>query len=192
MKTLVFATNNSYKLKEIRQLLGTAFDIKGLSDIACNEELPENQTTLEGNALEKAAFVYEKYGIECFADDTGLEVEALNGAPGVYSARYAGTNASFADNTKKLLNALKGETNKRAVFKTVIALIYNGEKHFFEGCVEGEIIDKEIGNEGFGYDPVFKPAGFSKTFAEMTPEQKNSISHRAKAIKALVDFFNKQ
>lgn len=188
---LVFATNNENKIKEIKEVLKNNFEILGLKDINCNDDLPETGTTLKDNALQKAQYIYDKFNINCFADDTGLEVEALNGAPGVYSARYAGPDKSAEDNMNLLLKKLEGVEKRNARFVTVIALIINGEKYFFEGEVKGLITKTKSGNKGFGYDPVFKPDGYDCTFAEMTLEEKNKISHRAIAMKKLVNFIKK-
>ena len=197
-KILVFATNNAHKLQEVRQILGERFEVRSLKEIGCHEELPETHPTLEGNALEKAQYVNKHYGFDCFADDTGLEVEALNGEPGVYSARYAtidGTDHNSEANMQKLLRNLQGVDNRKAQFRTAIALIYHGETHMFEGKVMGCIATEKHGAEGFGYDPIFYPEGYSpaetdspKTFAEMTAEEKNSMSHRGRAVEKLVDF----
>jgi XTP/dITP diphosphohydrolase len=188
MRKLVFATNNPNKVKELAAKIGISVDLLGLSDIGCTDELPETQATLEGNARQKARYVYDKFGVSCFADDTGLEVEALNGAPGVYSARYAGPACRAEDNMAKLLNELKGQQNRKARFRTVICLVLEGEEHYFEGIAEGEITMEKSGTEGFGYDPIFSPTGHSRTFAEMTLEEKNVISHRAKAVEKLAAF----
>ncbi|MDD3875932.1 MAG: RdgB/HAM1 family non-canonical purine NTP pyrophosphatase [Bacteroidales bacterium] len=188
MKTLVFATNNKYKLEEIRQMLASEFIIKSLSDIGCTEELKETKRSIEGNALQKAKYVYDTYGFDCFADDTGLEVKALDGKPGFLSARFAGKNATYSDNTKKLLMLLKEANDRAAIFRTVIVLIIQNKTYYFEGIVNGEITHHEIGHVGFGYDPVFRPDGYDKTFAEMTLEEKNQISHRGKAVVALTKF----
>lgn len=185
---ICFATNNANKLKEIRQLLGGQFEIQSLQDIGCEEELPENQDTLEGNSAEKARYVYDHYGIDCFADDTGLEVKALNGAPGVYSARYAGPQRSSEDNMQRLLEALKEHNDRSAQFRTVITLILSGEQHQFEGVVKGHITKSRSGKEGFGYDPIFVPEGYDKTFAEMDIAAKNKISHRGLATHKLAAF----
>lgn len=185
---IVFATHNRHKSEEACQILGPRWTLRNLHDLGQTEEIPETADTLQGNALQKAQFVYDKYHLSCFADDTGLEVEALNGAPGVYSARYAGEHCSFADNVNKLLHEMQGKTNRRACFKTVVALILDGEAHFFEGRVDGTIIENPRGGEGFGYDPVFVPDGFSETFAEMSAEQKNKISHRGRAMAKLIEF----
>lgn len=185
---IVFATYNRHKSEEACQILGPRWTLRNLHDLGQTEEIPETADTLQGNALQKAQFVYDKYHLSCFADDTGLEVEALNGAPGVYSARYAGEHCSFADNVNKLLHEMQGKTNRRACFKTVVALILDGEAHFFEGRVDGTIIETPRGGEGFGYDPVFVPDGFNETFAEMSAEQKNKISHRGRAMAKLIEF----
>jgi XTP/dITP diphosphohydrolase len=185
---LVFATNNSHKLNEVRAITGACFSIISLAALGCCDEIPETGDTLIANALQKADYIHDKYQCSCFADDTGLEVEALNGRPGVYSARYAGEHCSFQDNIQKVLHELKGVANRKACFKTVIALILNGTYYLFEGKIEGEIVETERGTNGFGYDPIFKPLGYEKTFAELTSEEKNSISHRALAIKQLNDF----
>lgn len=185
MVTLVFATNNRHKLDEVQKITGAGFRIVSLAEINCREEIPETADTLEGNALLKARYVKEHYGYDCFADDTGLEVEALDNAPGVYSARYAGEEKSPEANIRKLLDELKGKENRKARFRTVIALILNGKEMLFEGIVVGEIIPEKRGVSGFGYDPVFIPEGYTETFAEMGNETKNTISHRAEAVKKL-------
>lgn len=189
---IVFATNNAHKLSEVTDMLGDAFDVKCLKEIDCFDELPEDQQTLEGNALQKARYVHDKYGVNCFADDTGLEVEALNGEPGVYSARYAGKECISENNIDKLLDNLKGETNRKARFRTVIALILDGKEMLFEGIVEGTILTTRTGGGGFGYDSVFQPEGFEQSFGEMEPSLKNAISHRALAVKNLVKQLKKQ
>ena len=186
--TLVFATNNQHKLREVKEILGSKFDIRSLEDIGCNVDIPETANTFEGNALQKAQFVKKYYGFDCFADDTGLEVNALGGEPGVYSARYAGEDHNFEANTDKLLRNMEGKDDRSAKFTTVIALIYNGETHFFEGTVNGHIITERKGDAGFGYDPVFVPDGYDKTFAELGDEIKNQISHRAEAVNKLCGF----
>ncbi len=186
--TLCFATNNLHKLEEVQAILGPPFLLKSLNDIGCVEELAEDQTTLEGNSLQKAEYVFKHYHAPCFADDTGLEVEALNGAPGVYSARYAGLQRSAEDNMNLLLKDLANKKNRKARFRTVITLVAPNFVKQFEGVVAGEIIFEKRGKGGFGYDPIFIPAGHSKTLAEMTMEEKNQISHRANAIKELVTF----
>lgn len=193
MRKLVFATNNAHKLEEIRAILGEKVEILSLKDIHCDTDIPETADTLEGNAALKAEFIYKHYGLDCFADDTGLEVEALGGAPGVYSARYAGGEGHDSEaNMKKLLKELSGETDRKAQFRTAICLIEGGEKHLFEGVVKGEIIEEKRGNSGFGYDPVFVPEGFSQTFAELGAEIKNQISHRARAVQRLCEYLNRK
>ena len=188
MKTLIFASNNSHKLSEIRNLLDNIVDIQSLKDINLEGDIPETSDTLEGNATQKAEWIYNRTGKNCFADDTGLEVEALDGAPGVYSARYAGENCSFTDNVNKLLKAMEGKTNRKARFRTVICLIENGKKHYFEGIVNGTIVEKGSGNMGFGYDPIFVPDGYNISFAEMPIDEKNKISHRGLATQKLVEY----
>ena len=185
MITIVFATNNRHKLDEVRNILKNSCNIVSLEDIGCREDIPETADTLEGNALLKARYVKQHYGYDCFADDTGLEVEALNNAPGVYSARYAGENKDSSANRKKLLKELENITNRKARFRTVIALVWKEQEYLFEGEVKGLIINKERGTGGFGYDPVFIPEGHVQTFAEMDAETKNTISHRANAVKQL-------
>lgn len=189
---LIFASNNSYKLKEIALLLPSSVKIKSLADIHCNEELPETGNTIESNALQKAKHLALKYNVNCFADDTGLEVEALNGNPGVYSARYAGLQKNASDNMDKLLDELKNNTNRKARFKTIVALMLSGKEFLFEGFINGHIGYTKQGNEGFGYDPIFIPDGCSKTFAQMSREEKNKMSHRAMAIRKLVEFIKTQ
>ena len=189
MKKLVFASNNAHKLSEIRAILGDRIEIISLSDLQCHAEIPETADTLEGNALIKARYVWEHYGLYCFADDTGLEVEALGGAPGVYSARFAGEHASFEDNVSLLLERLSGvAAPRRARFRTVIALIDEYGTHFFEGSVDGEITLERSGNHGFGYDPIFRPEGREETFAQLTEQEKNSMSHRGRAVQKLVRY----
>lgn len=190
MKKFVFATNNEHKLEEVKALLGDKIELLSMKDINCSTDIPETESTLEGNALLKARYIYEHYHINCFADDTGLEVEALNGAPGVYSARYAGEEHNSEANMKKLLHELEGVENRKAQFRTIFALIIEGKEHLFEGIVKGEIIRQRRGNAGFGYDPIFLPEGCTQTFAEMGNEQKNSISHRAKAAGKLCKFLH--
>ncbi len=188
---ICFATNNPNKVKEIQQMLGDEFEVLSLEDIGCHEELPEEQDTLEGNSAQKARFVYDHYGINCFADDTGLEVDALQGAPGVYSARYAGPQRNSEDNMQLLLSELEGKADRSAQFRTVVSLILAGEMQQFEGIVRGKILEQRAGAGGFGYDPVFTPEGYAQTFAEMEMEEKNSISHRGRAIRKLVEFLRK-
>ena len=187
---LIFATSNQNKVLEIQKILPKKFNIKSLKDLNYFEDVPENETTIEGNAIFKAKYIYEKFNINVFADDTGLEVEALNGEPGVHSARYAGTTRSSEKNIKKLLKNLKKIKNRNARFKTVIALIIDNKLHIFSGIVEGYILDSPKGNNGFGYDPIFCPNGFDKSFAELTLKEKNLISHRSLAMKKLIDFIS--
>jgi XTP/dITP diphosphohydrolase len=186
---ICFATNNKHKLEEVKHLLGNKFQILSLQEIGCLDELPETQDTLEGNSLQKADFVFNKYNVPCFADDTGLEVEALHGAPGVYSAHYAGEQRSSEDNIDLLLQNLKNQANRKAQFRTVITLKgFNSKDYFFEGIVKGEITTERKGASGFGYDPVFVPEGFKTTFAEMSMGKKNKLSHRGIAVEKLVKF----
>lgn len=188
---LVFATGNPHKVSEVRNIIGDKYEILSLEDIGCADDIPETAPDLKGNALLKAQFVKEQFGLDCFAEDTGLEVTALHGAPGVYSARYAGPGRDSAENTALLLHNLEGKVNREAQFRTVIALLINGETHFFEGKAEGTIAAAASGKGGFGYDPVFVPNGFSCTFAEMDPVAKNAISHRGKAVAQLLHFLAK-
>lgn len=185
---LVFATNNLHKLEEVSAILSKNVELLSLKEINCNTDIPETAKTLEGNALLKAKFIYDTYGINCFADDTGLEIEALNNEPGVYSARYAGKNKDSEANMLKVLEKLKGINNRKAQFRTVIALILNGNEYLFEGIITGKIIESKRGNSGFGYDPIFVPEGYNKTFAELGNNIKNKISHRAIAINKLCNF----
>jgi XTP/dITP diphosphohydrolase len=185
---LVFATNNWHKLTEIAGMLDDRFRVLGLSDIGCSEELPEEGETLEANATQKAFYLYNKYGYDCFADDTGLEVEALGGKPGVYSARYAGPGRNSEDNMTQLLEQLSEIKDRRARFRTVISLIVGGKELLFEGVAEGVILEARRGSGGFGYDPVFLPEGYDRTFAELSPEEKNIISHRGKAFRKMVAY----
>lgn len=178
MKTLVFATNNAHKAREVEQILGQGFEIKTLKDIGCLEDIEETEPTLEGNALLKARYVKEKYGYDCFSEDTGLEVDALDGAPGVHTARYAGESRSAEANIALLLENLQGKASRSARFRTIIALIYDGKEILLEGICQGSIATEKHGNQGFGYDPVFIPDGFTQTFAELGDEVKNRISHR--------------
>ncbi|GAB3527775.1 non-canonical purine NTP diphosphatase [Pontibacter brevis] len=188
MKQLCFATNNKHKLAEVSQMLEGKYKLLSLQDIGCHEELPEEQDTLEGNSRQKAEYVWQNYKVSCFADDTGLEVEALNGAPGVYSARYAGLQRSDSDNIQLLLQNLEPHGNRKARFRTSVTLILDGQEHQFEGTVEGTISKEWKGDKGFGYDPVFVPDGYDRTFAEMSAAEKNAISHRGRAVQQLVAF----
>ncbi len=185
---LYFATHNRHKLQEAVAIAGASCVVKGLDELGCFEEIPETADSLLGNALQKSEYVYEKFGVNCFSDDTGLEIEALGGRPGVYSARYAGEHCSYQDNVDKVMREMQGVVNRKACFKTVISLIINGEKYFFEGRVDGEIITEQRGSGGFGYDPIFKPDGFEQTFAEMDEKAKNAISHRGRAMEKLSAF----
>lgn len=189
---LIFATNNKHKLTEIQSLIGSQLSIKSLDDIGCTDDIAETADTLEGNALLKARYVFDKYGVNCFADDTGLEIEALNGRPGVLSARYATQGHDFEANIDKVLSELEGSVNRKARFRTVIVLIIDNTVNYFEGIVEGVIITERHGKEGFGYDPVFLPDGYKQTFAEMPLIEKNKISHRARAVNKLVDFLKSE
>ena len=192
-RKLVFATNNAHKLDEVRQILGDRVEVFSLNDINCHADIPETADTLEGNARQKAEYIYKNYGMDCFADDTGLEVEVLNGAPGVYSARYAGGEGHDSEaNMRKLLAELQGKSDRRAQFRTAICLIEGGKEHLFEGVVKGCIIEERRGGSGFGYDPVFVPEGYDETFAEMGNEEKNKISHRARAVQKLCEYLNEQ
>ncbi len=193
MKQIVFASNNPHKLRELRELAGADMAILSLDDIGCHDDIPETADTFEGNALLKARWVKERYGYDCFADDSGLEVDALGGEPGVRSARYAGEGHDSADNNAKLLSRLSGTTDRRARFRTAIALLAgNDEPRFFNGSVEGEILTEAHGEGGFGYDPLFRPLGWAKTFAEATPDEKNAVSHRGNAVRLLMDFLSQQ
>ncbi len=185
---LVFASNNKNKIQEIRHQLPNDIELLSLEDIGCHEEIPETADTIEGNAVLKADYVTQEYGYDCFADDTGLEVDALNGAPGVYSARYAGEQKNAGDNMDKLLAALEGNAGREARFKTVIALNLNGKQHLFTGIVNGTITTEKAGNEGFGYDPVFKPEGLDRTFAQISMDEKAVLSHRGRAVAQLITF----
>ncbi len=185
---LVFATNNSNKLSEIRSLVKGSIDILSLKDINCNEELPETNFTIEENALQKAKYIFDNYGLNCFSDDTGLEIKSLDGEPGVFSARYAGEPSNAENNIKKVLDNLQGVNNREANFKTVIAIIINGKETLFKGICNGSITRNKIGQKGFGYDPIFIPDSFAITFAQMTKKQKNAISHRGKAVQKLIRF----
>lgn len=189
---LYFATNNIHKLKEVQEVVGDSFQIESMRSLGINEDIPEDQQTLEGNALQKARFLYDRTGESCFADDTGLEVDALNGAPGVYSARYAGEAKNSLDNMALLLKNMSGKQNRKARFRTVIALILDGKEYLFEGVVNGTIAEEPRGTAGFGYDPLFVPDGYSTTFAEMDSEAKNAISHRGRAVEKLAAFLLKR
>lgn len=188
---LVFASNNKNKIKEIQLLVPSTIEIVSLEDIGCLEEIPETADTIEGNAIIKANYVTKKYGYDCFADDSGLEVDALNGEPGVFSARYAGEPKNDENNLNKLLSNLKDKTNKKANFKTVICLNYNGKQQLFTGIINGKIIEEKIGSNGFGYDPIFVANDYTQTFAELSIEEKSKISHRGIAVKQLVEFLQK-
>lgn len=188
MKKLVFATNNAHKLREINEMLSGEFELMSLNDIGCLDEIPETGETLEANAAQKSSYIWNKYAIDCFADDTGLEIEALNNEPGVYSARYAGESKSAEANVEKVLEKMEGIDNRNARFRCVISLIVNGKETQFEGVVNGKIIDERRGSTGFGYDPIFVPNGHSHTFAEMAPDEKNNISHRGNAFEKLAKY----
>ncbi len=197
MKQLIMATNNEHKLREVRDILGNGFEVKGLADIGCHEDIPETQDTLEGNALQKARYVKEHFGLDCFADDTGLEMEALDGQPGVLTARYGAMNGYGEShdsdaNIACLLDKLKDKDNRKGRFRTVIALVEGDEEHLFEGIVEGRIVTELRGTDGFGYDPVFEPEEAGLTFAEMGPEEKNRISHRGRATQKLAEYLLKR
>jgi XTP/dITP diphosphohydrolase len=185
---LVFASNNKNKILEIQSILPDTIEILSLESIGCHEDIPETASTIEGNAILKANYVTQKYGFNCFADDTGLEVDSLNGEPGVYSARYAGEQRNDDDNMNKLLDSLTNKSNRKAQFKTVIAFNLNGKQHLFTGIARGEITLEKFGNQGFGYDPIFKPEEYQETFAQLSLEIKNKISHRGKATQQLIDF----
>ena len=189
---LVFATNNKHKLQEVRDIIGSGVEVLSLNDIDCHDDIPETADTLQGNALIKARYIYEKYGLDCFADDTGLEVEALGGEPGVYSARYAGEECDSEANMHKLLHNLTGKKNRNAQFRTVIALIIDGKEMLFNGIVKGTITEEKRGTSGFGYDPVFIPEGFSESFAQMGNVVKNSISHRYRATQELSNYLKER
>lgn len=187
---LYFATHNKYKLSEIQEIIHDSIQVKSISELGCFEDIPETADTLEGNALQKARYIHDRYHCNCFADDTGLEIDALNGRPGVYSARYAGEACSFEDNMVKVLQEMASQSNRNARFKTIIALILDDKEYLFSGCVEGTIIDHKCGDCGFGYDPIFLPQGKSLTFAEMDADEKNRISHRGVATRKLIDFLH--
>ena len=189
---LVFATNNKHKLEEVRAILGKSIEVLSLNDINCHDDIPETADTLEGNALIKAKYIYDKFRVDCFADDTGLEVDVLGGEPGVYSARYAGEECNSEANMHKLLHNLTGKNNRDAQFRTVIALIIKGEEKLFNGIVKGKISNEKMGDAGFGYDPIFIPEGFSESFAQMTSDMKNSISHRYRATEKLSNYLKEQ
>ena len=191
MIKIIFATNNKNKIKEVQKLLPTNIELIGLKDIGCEDDIPETQHTIKGNSIQKVNYINSKYNLDCFADDTGLEISALNGDPGVLSARYAGSERNSKKNIEKVLKNLNNIKNRNARFKTVIALSYKGEILTFEGVCEGVISNEIQGDGGFGYDPIFKPKGINKTFAELSFDEKNKISHRAIAIKKLIDYFNK-
>ena len=191
MNKIVFATGNPNKIKEVKALLGDQFEIIGLQDIGCNEDIPETQPTIKGNALQKARYVVENYKVNCFAEDTGLEIESLNMEPGVFSARYAGAQRSSEDNMNLVLEKLKNQTNRNARFKTVIALIMDGKEYTFEGIVNGQIAHQKTGEDGFGYDPIFLPENHNISFAEMGSVEKNKISHRGRAVRKLIDWLNR-
>ena len=191
-RKLVFATNNAHKLEEVAAILGEKIELFSLNDIGCHTDIPETAATLEGNALLKSSFIFKNYGLDCFADDPGLEVEALDGAPGVYSARYAGGEGHDSQaNMLKLLHDLEGKKNRKAQFRTAISLILDGKEYLFEGVIKGEIIKEKRGDSGFGYDPIFKPEGYDKTFAELGNDIKNKISHRALAVQKLCEFLQR-
>jgi XTP/dITP diphosphohydrolase len=192
MRELVFATNNQHKVEEVQNKLKGLCKIHTLKEFGCTDDIPEDHDTLEGNASQKSHYLYNKYGCDCFSDDTGLEVEALNGEPGVYSARYAGEGKDSEANMLKLLKNLEGKENRKAQFRTVISLILDGKEYLFEGVVKGKILTEKHGKEGFGYDPIFMPDGYNRSFAELTMEEKNAISHRGHAVEKLFDFLNKQ
>ena len=189
MQKLIFATHNPNKLIEIKSAVNS-FELVGLKEMGLHDDIAETGITLEENALIKSQYIYQKTGLSCFADDTGLEVDALDAKPGVYSARYAGEHATAEENMLKLLSEMEGQKNRNAHFRTVISLILNGKKYYFEGQVEGEILHQKTGIDGFGYDPIFKPKGYDQSFAEMTMEQKNKISHRGVAVKKLIHFLS--
>lgn len=188
---LVFATNNAHKLREVREILDNATIVRSLREVDFEKEIPETADTLAGNAIQKARFVYDGTGYDCFADDTGLEIESLDGRPGVYSARYAGEDCSFDDNIRKVLMEMEGVENRKACFRCVICLIHEGKEYLFEGRVDGIILGSPRGKDGFGYDPVFLPDGHEQSFAEMAPELKNRISHRGEAVRRLLEFIKK-
>jgi len=188
MRKLVFATNNNHKLRELQQILPSEFELLSLNDIGCSEDIPETGPTLETNASQKSFYIWNKYGIDCFADDTGLEIEALSNAPGVYSARYAGEDKSATANMTKVLENMIGQPNRKARFRCIISLVIGGKENQFEGIVEGQILHEKSGKDGFGYDPIFMPDGYSLSFAEMSSGDKNRISHRGRAVEQLVGY----
>ena len=190
MIDLVFVTNNKFKLEEIQNIVGFKYRIMSLKDINCYDEIPETHMTIEENASEKSHYIYKRYELDCFADDTGLEIAALDGRPGVFSARYAGEGKDFDDNMNKVLSELQNISNRKARFRTVISLILDGNEYQFEGVVNGQILTRKIGGKGFGYDPIFQPDGFSKSFAQLTMKEKNKISHRGMAIQKMIEFLN--
>lgn len=191
MQKIVFATSNPNKIREVNEMLGDKYQIVGLKDIGCKENIPETQDTMAGNALQKARYVKEHYGLDCFGEDTGLEVDALYGRPGVYTARYGGSERSDDKNMARVLQELEGNAERGAQFKTAIALVVNGEEQVFEGIVRGNIRQEKSGDGGFGYDPIFEPEGYTITFAEMAAEEKNKISHRGQAVRQLIQFLEK-
>jgi len=191
MRQLVFATNNRHKLEEVAEKIGDRLKLLNLDDIGCRDDVPETGHYFRENASLKSHYIYQKYQLDCFGDDSGLEIDALNGEPGVYSARYAGAHGDHEANMDKVLAKLAGETNRKARFRTVISLIWNGKEHFFEGTVEGSIRHQRSGAKGFGYDPIFQPDGYDITFAEMSMEEKNQISHRGRAVEQLIEFLGR-
>lgn len=191
MKTLVFATNNKHKLEEVQALIGDKFQLRTLNDIGCLDEIPETGHTFRDNASQKSHYIWDRFQIDCFSDDSGLEIDALNGEPGVYSAHYSGSRDA-EENLQLVLSKMAGVSHRSARFKCIISIILDGKEHFFEGTVEGEITTNRSGSDGFGYDPIFKPQGYNVSFAEMSAEQKNEISHRARAVEQLVAFLNQQ
>jgi len=190
MISLVFATNNQHKLREVREITGNAINIRSLDDTGITGDIPETQETIEGNARQKARFIFERTGLDCFADDTGLEISALDDRPGVFSARYAGEGCSFADNVKKVLEEMQGVQDRRACFRCVICLIYKENEYIFEGRIDGEITQSPSGADGFGYDPVFRPGKQIQSFAEMPPYLKNGLSHRGRAVRKMLQFLD--
>jgi XTP/dITP diphosphohydrolase len=188
---LVFATRNKYKIEEIARTMGAGFTVISMEEAGCTDDLPETSFTTAGNAMQKAQYFFQRFHLDCFAEDTSLEIDALEGRPGIYSARYAGPARSFDDNVNKVLEELQGQANRKALFRTVIGLIYKGDHHIFEGIMEGSILAEKRGSNGFGYDPIFQPKGYDKTYAEMSAEEKNAISHRAIAVRKLTDFLHK-